>query len=143
MVDRSSEAGSMSLELVIVAPAIISLLLLLAIGGRLTETRLAVQGAARSAARAASLEREVGDAVEAAKSSAESTLKDRDLTCDPVSVVTDTSRFSPPGGEVGSVSVSVECTVHMTGFDPLLSGTRLVRGKFTEPVDRFRESTIS
>lgn len=133
----------MSLELVIVAPAMIALLLLLAIGGRLTETRLAVQGAARNGARAASLERESGDAVEAAKSSVESSLKDRELTCDPLNVVTDTTRFSPPGGEVGLVSVTVECTVRMTGFDPLFSGTRLIRGKFSEPIDRFREATVS
>ncbi len=135
------EAGSMSLEFVILAPVLIALLLLLAIGGRLSETRIAVQGAARSAARAASLEREAGDATEASKKSAESWLKERELTCSPMSIATNTERFKPSTG-VGFVTVAVECTVSLVGFELLAAPTStVVRGSFTEPIDRFREAS--
>ncbi|MGO4459972.1 TadE/TadG family type IV pilus assembly protein, partial [Streptomyces sp. M-16] len=56
------DRGSYSVETVILAPAIIALMLLMIAFGRITDASGAVDGAARAAARAASLEREAGAA---------------------------------------------------------------------------------
>ncbi len=133
----ASQDGSASLEVVLLAPTIIILLLLLAIGGRLADTRIAVQGAARSAARAASLERDADEAAEAARDSGKDSLEDRDLTCSPMNVVTDTARFRPGG----MVTVTIECTVDLADLGALsVAPTKVVRASFSEPIDRFREA---
>ena len=48
------EQGSMSVELVVIAPGLIGLLLLVGAGGRVVEAQGHLDGAARDAARAAS-----------------------------------------------------------------------------------------
>jgi Flp pilus assembly protein TadG len=134
--ERSDQAGSVSLEVVILAPAMLMLVLLLVIGGRLADTRIAVQGAARNAARAASLEREAGDAEDAARDSADWALDERDVTCKPKAVDTDVTRFRPGG----QVTVTVYCTVGLGDLGLLaVPPTKVVRASFTEPIDRFRE----
>jgi len=139
VVSETSQAGSTSLEVVVLTPAMILLVLLLVIGGRLAETRIAVQGAARSAARSASFERTPGKAMDAAQTSAESSLKDRKLTCNPMNIVTDTGDFRPGG----IVRVTVECTVDLADLRALSVGpTKLVRASFSEPIDRFREAKL-
>jgi hypothetical protein len=54
------QRGSLSVELAVVIPGLLLLMLIVALGGRLVEAQGAVDGAARDAARAASLARYPG-----------------------------------------------------------------------------------
>lgn len=56
----AAERGSVSVELVVMIPALLLLMLVVVLGGHLVEARGAVDGAARDAARAASLARYPG-----------------------------------------------------------------------------------
>ena len=53
----SRQRGSISVELVVLAPALALLLLLIAVGARVVEVQGHIDGAARDAARAASVAR--------------------------------------------------------------------------------------
>lgn len=54
------DRGSLSVELVVMVPALLVLMLIVVLGGRLVEARGAIDGAARDGARAASLARYPG-----------------------------------------------------------------------------------
>src|SRR6266436_8254684 len=68
------EHGSMSVELVVIAPGLIGLLLLVGAGGRVVEAQGHVDGAARDAARSASLARSLGQADALAQQAAQADL---------------------------------------------------------------------
>lgn len=123
------------MEIVLVAPLLIAMLLLVVGLGRLASTREVVDGAARDAARQASLRRSPERAVADAHSVATDTLAGRDVTCSQLAVEVDTSDFRPGG----SVGVDVACRVALG--DVALSGLpgeRWLRRSFVAPVDRFR-----
>lgn len=104
------------MELVLVAPIMLVALLLVVGLGRMASARQEVDGAAADAARAASLERNTGLSVSAARSTAEATLADRGVSCAALSVSVDVSSYVPGG----SVSVTVSCTAQLG--DVALSG---------------------
>lgn len=60
---QRADRGSLSVELAVVIPGLLLLMLIVALGGRLVEAQGAVDGAARDAARAASLARYPGTGV--------------------------------------------------------------------------------
>ncbi|MEP6696815.1 MAG: TadE/TadG family type IV pilus assembly protein [Pseudonocardiales bacterium] len=66
---RADDRGSFTLELTIIAPVVLAILGLTAFGGRVAAAHGQVEGAARDAARAASITR-VGDPQAAARSAA-------------------------------------------------------------------------
>src|SRR5258707_12569202 len=74
MMARRRERGSMSVELVVIAPGLIGLLLLVGAGGRVVEAQGHLDGAARDAARAASLAGSPAQASPVALQAAQSNL---------------------------------------------------------------------
>jgi Flp pilus assembly protein TadG len=132
---RQREAGSAVVELTLIAPVLLLLLLLVVAAGRLAAARLEVDNAARQAARAASLERSPSAAARAAELTAASALGERSVSCQEMSVSTDTARFQPGG----SVSVTVRCAVALADLSLLrLPGTQTITGSFSEVVDVYR-----
>lgn len=133
--DRSrADRGSATLELTLIAPALLLFIMLVVAAGRVTTGRTAVSTAARDAARAASLERSAQDALDAADESVSASLEDHPLDCDPI-VEVDTSNFEPGG----SVRVTVTCNFDVADLGLLdLPGTITVTGDFRETVDAFR-----
>ena len=130
------ERGSAALEITLVTPLLI-LVLLFVIGlGRLASARGEVDGAARDAARAASITRNPAAAVTAAKAAAEATLADRLISCHHVHVSTDTSDFQPGG----SVTVDVACDVDLADVAPAGFGTRTLHGHAIAVIDTYRGS---
>jgi Flp pilus assembly protein TadG len=121
----------MAVEFAILAPAFVVLMLLLVVGGRVIEAQGQVDGAARDAARAASVQ-VYGSQVQAAVQSAtRSDLSSPGHNLCP-------GGMSPTwtgGSAVGAVSVTVRCTINL-GFFPGL-GALTMTGHAVAPLDTF------
>ena len=131
------ERGSVSLELAILAPALLLLLGVLVLAGRVETSSAAVEQAARAAARDASLARTPDAARATATASAQ-----RELTathCAATQIGVDTAGFAAPVGTDAEISVDVVCTVSMADLAiPGMPGTRTITGQATSPLDRYR-----
>lgn len=133
------ERGSATLELAIVAPALLLLLSVTIVAGRVVSAASAVEQAAAAAARAASLAREARVAQGEAQRVAVSSMRDQGITCAPVSTRVDVTGFAVAVGRPASVSAEVRCTVPLADLAvPGLPGTRVVSASATSPLDRFR-----
>ncbi|TNM66880.1 pilus assembly protein [Streptomyces sp. NP160] len=136
----AGDRGSLTLELVVIAPGLLLLVSLLVVGGRMAVAHNAVQSAAGDAARSASLARTGPAAQELAEQTARVALAQEGLQCSASEVHADTSGFSVPVGQPAQVTVSVACTVRLSDIAiPGLNGDRLVTAEVTSPLDRYRE----
>ena len=118
-----------------VTPVLLAMLLLLVLAARVNRTQAEVDGAARDAARAASIERDAGAADAAAHNAAAADLADAGVHCTSFNVASDTTAFVPDG----SVRVEVTCTVALSDLAMLaLPSSRTMRSSFTAPIDRLR-----
>lgn len=136
---QDRERGSVTLELAILAPALILVLGLLILGGRVEVAASAVEQATAAAARAASLERSVAAAQIAAESAVDRETAARDIRCVTTMVVVDTSGLTAPLGTSANVTVHASCTVTMADLGiPGLPGSRTISAEATSAVDRFR-----
>ncbi|WP_236572068.1 TadE/TadG family type IV pilus assembly protein [Nocardiopsis sp. FR4] len=133
---RGGDAGSASVELVLVVPVLVLALLLMMVAGRQVSAALITQDAASSAARAASLQRDVVSAHDRARQTAERELADRGVACAPFAASVDVSRF----GAGGVARVEVTCTVTVIDLGGL-GGQRALRATATSPVDPYRGQT--
>lgn len=111
MIKSRSERGSVSVELVIVVPALVLMLGLMITGGRIWFARTTVAEAAYSAARAASLARGPGQAVVDGKEAGRQALVTQGLDCKSRSIRVGTSAFNVPIGQPATVTTSVTCVV--------------------------------
>ena len=137
---QTREQGSVSVELALLAPALLLLLSFAVVAGRTQVAEGAVAEAARAAAREASLARDDVTAAALAGAQADRTLAAQDLRCQSTSVDIDTTGFQAPPGQPGDVTVSVTCVVGMADLlAPGLPGSVTVEASFTSPVDAYRE----
>ena len=122
----------MSVELVVVAPGLIGLLLLVGAGGRVVEAQGHLDGAARDAARAASL----------AMSPAQADLGTTSW-CAAGSVQALVAGFPAAGQLVvagDDITVTVQCDVNMSPFTVLGFNPAMVfSGRAVAPLDAFVE----
>ena len=137
---RAAERGSVSVELALLAPALLLLLSFAVFAGRTHIAEGAVQEAVRSAAREASLARHPATAAALAGAQAERTLAAQNLRCQQTTVDVDTAGFRAPLGQPGDVTVSITCVVGMADLlAPGLPGSVTVEASFISPVDAYRE----
>lgn len=133
-----SERGSVATEITLVAPALMVLLVFIAVLiHRGVDARLRVEDAAHQAARAATLERTAPAAVHAARSTAARALAQAGVTCESLEVDTAAHGLVPGG----TVTVTVSCSVDLA--DAVLAGLGRTRLSVTasEPVDQWRGIT--
>src|SRR5579863_3700910 len=109
---RGSERGSMAVEFALLAPVFIVLMLLLVLGGRVIEAQGQVDGAARDAARAASVQSLQQNVPGAIQSAADGDLYSQGHN---VCVGAPAGRWAVGGGNT-TVSVTVTCTVNVAFF---------------------------
>lgn len=134
-----AERGSMSLELAILVPAVLLVLGLVVLGGRVQVAAGAVEHAAAAAARQASLARTPETARAAATLVAADTLGQQGITCAPGSTTVDTSGFAVPVGQGAQVTVHVTCTLEMSDLAiPGLPGARTLTAASTSVLDTYR-----
>jgi Flp pilus assembly protein TadG len=131
----SDERGSAALEITLITPLLVLILLFVVGLGRLAQARGEVDGAARDAARAASIARNPSSAQTEARSAAAATLADRSITCANLNVSVDTSEFRPGG----SVIVDLTCTVKLSDLVGVGFGSdRDLHGHAISVIDTYR-----
>ncbi|HSZ41313.1 MAG TPA: TadE/TadG family type IV pilus assembly protein [Trebonia sp.] len=138
----AGERGSMSVELAVIVPALLLLMLLVVLGGHLVEARGAVDGAARDAARAASLARYPGQgtlgATSLADQAADGDLQGWCANGEPQVTVTG---FPGAGNQAqlgDNVTVNVTCDINTSIFGLLDLPARFpVTGTAVAPLDPY------
>lgn len=133
------DQGSVTLELTVLTPAVLLLLSLVVVAGRLSVAHQEVDHAAQSAARAASLGRDPVSATAQATSTARRELDSGDLHCVTVRVTVDPAGFAIPVGLPAQVTATVTCTVTLSALAvPGMPGSRPVTATATSPLDTYR-----
>ncbi|MFE1247577.1 TadE/TadG family type IV pilus assembly protein [Streptomyces sp. NPDC058741] len=129
----TGDSGLSTVEVVILAPVMILFILVLVAFGQLVDGRGALDGAARDAARAGSIQKNRALAMAEAKKAAEANLAD--VCSGPVSVVQTSAGFEPDT----IFTVEVSCQVRGLAMLGLDVPTRL-SASFSSPLDPFRRS---
>lgn len=128
-----SDRGLSTVEVVILAPVMILFILVLVAFGQLVDGRGAVDGAARDAARAGSIQKDQGTAMAEAKAAAAANLTD--ICVGPVDV-----RQTSTGFVSGTFfTVEVSCQVRGLGMLGLDMETTL-KASFSSSLDPYRRS---
>ncbi|MFF1294153.1 MULTISPECIES: TadE/TadG family type IV pilus assembly protein [unclassified Streptomyces] len=125
------DRGLSAIEVVILAPVMILFILVLVAFGQMVEGRGAIDGAARDAARAGSLQWDVGNAMAEARKAAEADLTD--VCVGPVTVDKTSAGFE----DVELFTVEVSCRVKGLAIVGLDIKTTM-SGSFTAPLDPFK-----
>ncbi|MFF4825324.1 TadE/TadG family type IV pilus assembly protein [Streptomyces sp. NPDC001312] len=127
------DSGLSTVEVVILAPVMILFILVLVAFGQLVEGRGAVDGAARDAARAGSIQKDHATAMAEARKAAEADLAD--VCSGPVSVVQTSAGFAP------DTLFTVEVSCQVRGLASLgLNIPTTLSASFSSPLDPFRRS---
>jgi Flp pilus assembly protein TadG len=130
---QSAERGSATVELVVLMPLLVGFLCLLGAAGRVALAEAQVEGAARDAARNASLTRNRVAAQQAAESAARENLANQHITCRELTVTTDLHAFRPGG----TVAVTVTCTASLAGLTVAgIPGSKTVTAREVATIDR-------
>ena len=134
------QRGSLSVELAVVAPGLVLLLLLVGAGGRVVEAQQHIDGAARDAARAATLAQSAPQADRAALQVAQADLGPSSW-CAAGTVQAQVAGFPATGQAVlpgSDVIVTVTCAVNMSPFTLLgFRPTAQFTGRAVAPLDVF------
>ena len=133
------ERGSATIEMAVLAPALLALLGLVVVAGRVSTAGSAVEQAAAVAAREASLARDSRSAQSAATEAVRASLDGQGITCRTLTSDVDVEGFTVPVGQPASVRVHVTCAVRLADVAvPGMPGTRVVTASMTSAIDRFR-----
>ena len=126
------DRGAAVVEVAVAATALIALLGLVILAGRVSELAADVQTASAAAARAASLQGSPAGATQAAQQTALANLDDANVSCGTLDVATDADMR--PGG---TVTVSITCVADLSELTPLAPGGlhRTFAARTTEVVD--------
>lgn len=130
------EDGMGVVDLIVVTPIVVSLLLLAVGLGRVRGADQLVSSAAADGARAASLQRTVAGAQQAAQQTVAASLTTSRTSCTGGPAVgVDVSRWRPGG----SVSVTVACTASLAELAaPGLPGSKTLTSRASSPIDTRR-----
>lgn len=133
---RRGQRGSMAAELTIITPLLLVFLMLVAGLGRLIDAQGQVYGAARDAARAASLERSGPAADDAAQRAVDADLAGRCVSR-PRAVRVSVDAFAP--GNL--LTYEVTCQASLKGFGVFgIPTTKRVSARASAPLDVFRRA---
>lgn len=127
-------AGSVTVELVIIAPIVGVLLAGVVLVGRVQGARADLEGAARAAARDLSLARDPHAALEVVRADAETTVRVGAPSCRTLDFAADIS--------ADEVTVTLNCHVDLQAAAVLpVPGSMTVSATATEIIDQYRERT--
>lgn len=127
-----------AVETALILPVLLGMIGLLVVLANSALTQMAVSSAASQAARAASIERDTGTAVAAARAVAASTLAESGIDCRSTGTSVNAGGLRAPLGVAASVSVTVTCTVDFGVGLPGFPQSRTLTATGTSPVDTYR-----
>lgn len=137
---RRNDEGSMSVELVLLAPVIVLIILFLVAAGRIALASNAAESAAIAAAREASLSRTTSQAQTDANTAAQTSMSQSGYACMTLDVKIDDAGLNVPLGQVGTVSGTITCTLNLSDVTlPGLPGSWTITRSAQSPVDAYRE----
>lgn len=130
------ERGSTTLEAVVIAPALLAVVALVIMAGRVAVAGQSVQTAAAQAARDVSLQRTPAAGAAIGRDTAHRVLDGQGLACASTEIDVDASDLALPVGRSGAVSVEVVCRVALSNVAlPGLPGSKVLRASTTMPTD--------
>ena len=136
---RRDQAGSVAVEIALLAPALVLVLGLLVAGGRLWFARTTVVEAAEASARAASLARSPGEAAAAGAGAGRESMTTAGLRCTSTSVSVSTAAFAVPVGTPATLTSDIACRVGFGDvFLPGLPGSIELRARGSAALDTYR-----
>jgi Flp pilus assembly protein TadG len=132
------ESGSVTLELAIVTPALLLILLLIIAAGRISSAHGQTEGAARDAARAASLDRDEVTGRADAQAAAAASLSEQRLSCADLNV-TVSGDYGTEVGTSAAITATVSCRVSLADLALLpIPGQKTVSATYTSALDTYR-----
>ncbi|MFJ9822388.1 TadE family protein [Streptomyces sp. NPDC101151] len=135
-----SDEGSVAIEAALVLPVLIMFVCLAIAGGRIVTSASKIDAAAEDAAREASIHRTAAAAQAAAQAAAAESLNDQGITCAATSVSVNAAGLNVPVGQVGTVRVTVTCTVNLSDLLlPGVPGAKTLTSTATSVVDQYRQ----
>jgi hypothetical protein len=134
---KSSERGDITIEAVVGVVALFLTLGLGLVGLRVLVADAAIDEAARSAARAASIAHDGQAAAVTADHRARAVLAEQRLACSSLAVAVDARDFAKSLGETGYVVATVTCVVPLADLVPGIGGSKTLRAEFRSPIDRY------
>ncbi|MEU9551998.1 TadE family protein [Streptomyces werraensis] len=134
------DEGSVAIEAAIIVPPLIMFVCLALAAGRIVTSGAKIDAAAEDAAREASIHRTAASAQAAAQAAAAESLNDQGIKCASTSVSIYTGGLSVPVGQVGTVTVTISCTVNLADLLlPGAPGARTLTSTATSVVDQYRQ----
>ena len=128
------DRGSLAIELVILTPILVLFMAVLVALGRIVEAQGQVDGAARDAARAASIAQDSGAALGDARAAADTDLAGASKCTDTPNVTFGSGSALAPGGVV---NVIVTCRVGLPALSFIGFQTKTITGHASAPIDTF------
>jgi hypothetical protein len=127
----------MAIEVVILTPALVAAIMVIAGGARYVDARGQVNSAAYAAARAASLTTNQEAAVQAGTKAAEQSMSQRGLACASLTVSVDAGDFNPGG----DVSATVTCVADLSDVAGVgaIPGSKTFTFTAVVPLEQHRE----
>ena len=129
-----ADRGSLAIELVILTPILVLFMAVLVALGRIVEAQGQIDGAARDAARAASIAQNSGAALGDARAAADSDLIGASKCADTPNVTFGSGTDLAPGGVV---NVIVTCRVGLPALSFIGFQTKTITGHASAPIDTF------
>ncbi len=133
--EQKDDRGSLTVELVLLTPALLIVVLTIVAFGRVSESRQQVAEAAGAGADAAAVGSDAPRAVSGAELDARAEVAGHLHTCGNPQIDTDTSHFYPGG----FVTVTVICHIALSDLlVPGMPGSTTIQASSTAPIDPFR-----
>ena len=129
-----ADRGSLAIELVILVPILVLFMAVLVALGRIVEAQGQVDGAARDAARAASIAQNSGAALGDARAAADTDLVGASKCADTPTVAFGSGTNPAPGGVV---NVIVTCRVTLPALSFIGFQAKTITGHASAPIDTF------
>lgn len=129
---RGLDRGSATTELVLILPVLLLMLLFLVLCYRISDAKLRMADVAHQAARAASIARTPAQAVTDARATAQTALANAGVTCQNLTVDTDTAGLAPGA----LVRVTLTCTTRLDDLAMMgTPGNATLHASSTSPID--------
>lgn len=134
---RHNERGVTALEFVLITPVLIAAMLFAVGVGRIAHARQQVESLAADAARAASLERDIGASAAAGDAMASQSAGHLGLSCSPLAVAVDVTDYEPGGVVTATVTCEAQLRdLGLVGFP----GTKTFLADAAVPIENYRSN---